>query len=212
MIRTSLPLLQREQKIYQKLFIDFDKLKTQSYAQDKEVQYSVSERTVTVSKRSSETTISHTDIFDESNISQKIYEEDINNQESNFKKQSPPKTKVPSQISGQEEEYFYDEDFKNPEASFSQPATNVGWTFTRPNTPSPRIGWNIHKDDYKLSFDNNESESEAKTCEKHSRLSLHNFLKKIRPSMCSVKKTESLLHAPSNIKYEKMDSSRENSF
>lgn len=213
MIRTSLPLLQTEQRIYQKLLLNFENIKNQTYTQDKEVQYSVSESTVKVSKRSSETTISHSDISKANNM-RSYYEEEFKNKDNNFKKQSPPKAKLSSQ--GEEEDYIYDEDFKNQENSFSRCATNVGWNFEPPKTSSPRIGWNINKDNYKLSFDNNESESEArnldKQSEKRSRLSLHNFLKKLRPSLCSVKKAESLLDAPTNIKYKKMDSLRNNSF
>lgn len=143
-----------------------------------------------------------------------------------LEKSPPPETKI-DEISG-EDEYFYDEDFKNLENSFSGNQTvltgmvesnNVGWTFTPPPTSTPLpIGWNIDKNNHKLNVNDNENCDDGfKTPEKKSVISLQSIqskLKKIRSSFCGgVKKSNSSeYYAPCKIKYKKMDSSRNNSF
>lgn len=121
------------------------------------------------------------------------------NRESNIKKSKTSDT----------DEYFYDEDFKNRENSFNQ---QIGWTYTSSAPSTPRIGWNINKNDYNLSFDNNESDKKSEDEKKSSLVSLQNFFRKIRPSLCSIKKCNNNNNSSCSVKYKRMVSSRNNSF
>lgn len=231
-VRTSLPLLEREGHVYQNL-LDFERKKYRQLGDHKATQtfYQLSRSVSEQSLRSSKCSSSHP-----INIEEAVEDK---NKEGNITKESPPETKITNdenadpQLSG-EDEYFYDEDYKEQADSFNrneamlERVAKVGWSYT-PSTVSPRIGWNIIKESYNLSFDNNESDCEEPkaqkpeepTDEKHNQKSVISlqsiqsklkFFKKMRPSRCGVKKSTSTQDAPSKIKYKKMDCSRNNSF
>lgn len=215
-VRTTLPVL--EGNVLKSLLLDFERKKRQRCA--------VHKTTQTIYQKDSERSFKCSSL--------KAQESDErSSEEGNSKKESPLTTKIKNvspEVSG-DDEYFYDEDYKEQANSFSHEATldriaKVGWTYT-PST-SPRIGWNINKANYNLSFENIEAESveeaaapQEQTNEKRSQksvVSLHSmpsklkFWKKMRMSLCSVKKSTSTEDTACNIKYKKMESSRNNSF
>lgn len=238
LVRTSLPFVGTTFDGNRNYLFELDDWKKRSCAISKATQTShqlsrsISEQSVRGSKISLQA---------EHPVSRGVDDEERNKEE-NIEKASLPEGKLGEdenltpRFSG-EDEYFYDEDYKEQSNALDQSealldkVAKLGWTYTPP-VASPRIGWNINKENYNLSFDNNESEGEAKSTElletpqaqstekssQKSGVSLQSiqsklkFLKKLRPSLRHVKKSPSAHDTSCNIKYEKMDSCRTASF
>lgn len=132
----------------------------------------------------------------------------------------------PSGLLSCEDEYFYDEDYKDQEntSSLLEKVSKVGWTYTPPSpTPNPpQIGWNVDSEQYNLCFDDSEvksiedidvgEEAQERASQKCVIQSKFRFLKKLMPTFSGLKIPSSNEDATCKIKYKRIKRSRSMSF